>query len=84
MPEIKEVKDKELREIDLLTETVGELTAALEGMNEALLVILYNLDLKIPDWKDRLDIEQEVGPKIEACQEAVRRIYAKDTTSNQS
>ena len=67
----KEVND----DIEILTETVGQLTLAIQTQNDVLLNILHQLDLKDPGWETREDIEKDVGPKIKACIEAVRKTY---------
>lgn len=74
---MKEAVDKELETTVMLTESVAELTMAVRTQNDVLLVLLHNLDLKIPDWKEKADVEKEVGPKIQACIEAVKRVYGR-------
>ena len=77
---MKEETGKELDAVAMLTESVAELTVAVKIQNDVMLVLLHTLDLKIPDWKDKADIEKEVRPKIEACIEAMRRVYERSET----
>lgn len=72
----KEVND----DIEILTETVGQLTLAVQTQNDILLCLLHQLDIKDPNWKNTEDIEKEVGPKIEACVNAVRKAYGPSKT----
>lgn len=74
---MKEAVDKELDTTVMLTESVAELMMAVKTQNDVLLVLLHNLDLKIPDWKKKADIEKEVGPKIQSCIELMRSIYGR-------
>ena len=74
---MKEEAGKELDAVAVLTESVAELAVAVKTQNDVLLVLLHTLDLKIPDWKDKTDIEKEVGPKIQACVEVVRSLYGR-------
>lgn len=73
----EEKTDPTPTEIELLTKNVAVLTLAIQTQNDVLLVLLHNLDLKMPDWKKKTDIEKEVGPKIEACIEAMRKVYGR-------
>lgn len=77
---MKEEAGKELDAVAMLTESVAELAVAVKTQNDVLLVLLHTLDLKIPDWKDKADIEKEVGPKIQACVELVRSLYGHPET----
>jgi hypothetical protein len=77
---MKEVVGKELDAVAMLTESVAELTVAVKTQNDVILVLLHNLDLKIPDWKEKADVEKEVGPKIQACIEAMREVYGRSET----
>lgn len=76
----EEKTDPTPTEIELLTQNVAALTVAIQTQNDVLLVLLHNLDLKIPDWKEKTDVEKEVGPKIQACIEAMRKIYGRSET----
>lgn len=76
----EEKTDPTPTEIELLTKNVAALTLAIQTQNDVLLVLLHNLDLKMPDWKEKTDIEKEVGPKIEACIEAMRKVYGRSET----
>lgn len=76
----EEKTDPTPTDLELLTQNVAALTMAIQTQNDVLLVLLHNLDLKIPDWKEKTDIEKEVGPKIQACIEAMRRVYGRSKT----
>lgn len=76
----EEQTDPTPTDIELLTQNVAALTLAIQTQNDVLLVLLHNLDLKIPDWKEKADVEKEVGPKIQACVEAMRKIYGRSET----
>lgn len=76
----KEKTDPTPTEIELLTQNVAILTTAIRTQNDVLLVLLHNLDLKIPDWKEKADIEKEVGPKIQQCIELMRKVYGRSET----
>lgn len=78
---MKEEVGKELDTVALLTDSVAELTAAVQMQNNVILVLLHNLELKYPDWKSQADIEKEVGPKIQKCFELMRSIYGPDKTN---
>lgn len=71
---MKEEKDRELRPEDLL-DTIAQLTVAVQTQNDVLLVLLDQLDVKVPDWKTKDDVEKAVGPKIEMCVKTIREIY---------
>lgn len=77
----EEQTDPTPTEIELLTQNVAILTSAIQTQNDVLLVLLHNLDLKIPDWKDKADIEKEVGPKIQECINLMRKIYGHGETN---
>lgn len=76
----EEQTDPTPTDIELLTQNVAALTLAIQTQNDVLLVLLHNLDLKIPDWKEKADVEKEIGPKIQACVEAMRKIYGRSET----
>lgn len=78
---MEEDKVTEVKNEQIISESVAMLVSAVQAQNDVLLVLLHNLDLKIPDWKDKADIEKEVGPKIQACIEAMRKIYGRGETN---
>lgn len=78
---MKEVVDKELDTIAVLTESVAELTVAVKAQHDVILVLLHNMDLKIPDWKETTDVEKEVGPKIQQCMDLMKRVYGRSETN---
>ena len=77
----KEETDPTPTEIELLTQNIAALTVAVQTQNDVLMVLLHNLDLKIPDWKEKTDVEKEIGPKVQACIEAVRKVYGRSETN---
>lgn len=81
MAKVEEKVGKELDDIGVLSNTVAMLAHAVQTQNDVLLILLHNLDLKIPDWKEKADIEKEIGPKIQACIEAVRKVYGRGETN---
>lgn len=74
-----EYSEKEDKELDLRTmaDTIVMLSAAIQTQNDVLLTLLHNLDLKIPDWKTKEELEKDVGPKVQACVKAVRKVYGR-------
>ena len=66
--------------ISALTDTVAQLTVAMQTQNDILLVLLHNLDLQTPDWKTIDDIEKEVGPKVQKCIDLMRKIHGPSET----
>lgn len=81
MTEIKEQLGKPA-DIELLTETVAILTAAVQTQNEVILCLLHKFDLNqdLPSWTTKEKMEEEVGPKVQACIESVRRLYGHPET----
>lgn len=77
----EEKTDPTPTELELLTENVAILTHAVQTQNDVLLVLLDNLDLKIPDWKSQLDVEKAVGPKIQECIEFIGKVYGRGKTN---
>ena len=62
-------------DIEILTETVAVLTAAVQTLNDVVLVLASKLDeTDIPHWETKEEIEQAVGEKVRACVNAVRRV----------
>lgn len=79
---MKEVVDKELDAITLLTESVAELTMAVKAQNDAIFCLLHNLDIEkdLPVWESKEEFEKEMGPKVKACIKAVGNIYGHSET----
>lgn len=62
--------------LELITENLAALTAAVETQNDVIICLLHKLDTKdVPEWKDKKELEEEMGPKLEACIKAVRKVY---------
>lgn len=80
---MKEITDKELSVVDMLTESVVELSYAVQTQNAIILVLLHNSDLKLPEWKSLEDVQNDVGAKVEKCTELIRSLHGHDQT-NQS
>lgn len=78
--EEKENKDAEV--LDLLTRNVAALTVAIQTQNDVILCLLHklNVDSDLPVWTTKEEVEKEVGPKVQACVEAVRKIYGRSET----
>lgn len=83
MTEIKEADDKQLTDIMILTQTVAELTGAVRTHNDILLCLLhkFELDKDLPTWATKEEVEGDVGAKIQACIEAIRRVYGPSETT---
>ena len=79
---MKEVVDKELDTITLLTESVAELTVAVKTQNDIILCLLHKFDIDsdLPVWTTKEGVEEEIAPKIHACIETVRKIYGRGET----
>lgn len=78
---MEEDKVTEVESEKVISESLAMLAHAIQVQNDVLLVLLHTLDLKIPDWKEKADIEKEVGPKVQACIEAVRKVYGRSETN---
>lgn len=79
---LEEEVDKEVSALDALTDTVAQLVITVQTQNDVLLVLAnkLNIDTDIPDWKDKKEIEKEVGQKIQACINMMRKIYGPSET----
>lgn len=79
---MKEVVDEDLDAITMLTESVAELTVAMKTQNDVILCLLhkFNVDSDLPAWTTKEGVEKEMGPKIQACVEAVRKVYGRSET----
>lgn len=69
---------------DFLTQSIAALTRAVQVQNDILVVLLYNLDLKMPDWKSVKEADADITKKIEDCVRAVRKVYDEPGETNQS
>lgn len=80
---MKEEVDKELTEIDALTESVAQLTMAVKTMEGVVLSLLANTpDFVVPAWKDYNELHAAVGVKVADCAKLMRDIYGPDTDDN--
>ncbi len=79
---IKEVNDKSVSELEIMAETVAQLAAAVETQNAVILCLLHNFSLThdLPLWLTKEGMEEDVGPKVKACIESVRRLYGHSET----
>lgn len=75
MTEVKEVNDEQVTDLDILAETVAMLSHAIQVQNDVLIVLMGQLDLKLPDWKTKKEVEEAVGSKIQECVKLMRNIY---------
>lgn len=75
--EKKTSEDRAVNDIEILTETVAQLAAAINTQNDVLMCLLHKFDVEkdIPVWLTKEGLEEEVGPKVEACMKAVRKLY---------
>lgn len=81
---IKEVVDNEAQGVALLTQSVATLTAAVETMNDVLLVLVHNAKkqgLEIPEWDSVEAVEKDVSEEVRKCVNAIRKVYGPDTTN---
>lgn len=77
-----EAKDKEL-DAHAITETLAQLTTVVSTLSDAVVVLMHKLDVEkdMPAWKTKEEIEKEVGPKIKACIDIVRRVDGPSETN---
>lgn len=80
---MKEDEGREVNVEDFLTQSIAALTKAVQVQNDILVVLLYNLDLKMPDWKSVKDADADITKKIEDCVKAVRKVYDGPSETNQ-
>lgn len=70
-----ENEDQKVPEFEVIVDNLMALTAMVQSQNDVILVLLHNLDINVPDWKTKEDIEKEVGPKVQKCIDLMRKIY---------
>lgn len=70
----EEKEGHQANEIEILTQNIAALAVAVETQNDIIICLLHHLD-KIPEWKDREELEKEMNPKIQGCIKAVRKAY---------
>ena len=77
-----EKEGKTPTDVDYLTQTVAMLTDAIKIQNDVVLCLLHKFDLEkdLPVWTTKEGLEEDVGPKVQACIEAVRKIYGRSET----
>lgn len=80
--EKKTSEDREISDIEILTETVAQLAAAINTQNDIIICLLHKFDVEkdLPYWSTKEGLEEEMGPKVEACMKAVRKLYGHSET----
>ena len=76
--EHKEITDKEL-DLRVMADTIVMLSSAVQTQNDIILCLLhkFNLNQDLPLWLTKEGMEEDVGPKVKACVESVRRLYGR-------
>ena len=79
----EKVETRTVSDIEILTETVASLTMAMRTQNDILLCLLHKFDLDhdLPLWTTKEGMEKDVEPKVQACIEAIRKIYGRGETN---
>lgn len=79
--EHKEITDKEL-DMKVMADTIVMLSSAIQTQNDILLCLLHKFELNhdLPLWTTKEAMEKDVGPKVKACIESVRRLYGHSET----
>lgn len=77
-----EAKDGKAPELEIITENLAAITAMIQTQNDILLVLAnkLNVETDMPDCKTKEEFEKSVGPKIQACINAIRGIYGPGET----
>lgn len=75
------VKKDEIK-IEDLADTVAMMAKAIETQNAVILCLLHKFDLNhdLPFWLTKEGLEEDVGPKVDACIESIRRVYGHSKT----
>lgn len=78
----EKIETKKVTDIELLTESVAALTLAVQTQNDIVLCLLHKFELNhdLPLWTTKEKMEEDVGPKVQACIESVRRLYERSET----
>lgn len=78
----EEKTDPTPTDIELLTQNVAALTVAIQTQNDIILCLLHKFELNhdLPLWTTKEAMEKDVGPKVKACIESVRRLYGHPET----
>lgn len=78
------VPEDELK-LRLLTENIAALTYTVRMQNAVILVLLQNVNaqhgLKIPDWKSKKEVEEELGSLLDSCAKKVDELYGQRKTN---
>lgn len=79
--EHKEITDKEL-DMKVMADTIVMLSSAVQTQNDIILCLLHKFELNhdLPLWTTKEKMEEDVGPKVRACIESVRRLYGHPET----
>lgn len=79
--EHKEITDKEL-DMKVMADTIVMLSSAVQTQNDIILCLLHKFELNhdLPLWTTKEAMEKDVGPKVKACIESVRRLYGHSET----
>lgn len=79
--EHKEITDKEL-DMKVMADTIVMLSSAVQTQNDIILCLLHKFELNhdLPLWTTKEKMEEDVGPKVKACIESVRRLYGHPET----
>lgn len=85
---MKEETDKVLPEdainFRLITENIAALTYTVQAQNAIILTLLHNAqrdpNFVIPDWKDKDEVEKEIGPIIDESTKKVNELYGLSKT----
>lgn len=77
----EKIETKTVSDIELLTETVATLSVAVRTQNNLILCLLNKFDIgsDLPT-QDKETFEKEMGEKVKACNEAIRKIYGRSET----
>lgn len=80
---IKENVGRKVTDVELLTRTVEQLTAAVQTQNDVILVLLHNmkrLGLEMPDWSSPKDVSDDISEPIKECVKVIRKAYGPSET----
>lgn len=76
---------KDELQIRLLTENITALTYTVQMQNAVILALVQNVKdqhgFKVPDWKDKEEVEKELGDILEKCAKKVDELYGQRKTN---
>lgn len=74
---MKEDKVSEVKNEQIITETLAMLTHEVRLQNDIIFCLLHKFDMThdLPLWTTKEAMEEDVGPKVKACIESVRSLY---------